>query len=583
MKTTFLSKILILILATVLLSTVLTVMFFNYTGISVFAKQKAEELSPRAKFISEMTGEYLQGRVGAKTFERAIGGMEYRIWDASVYVYDAFKNVIAYSNNKNTERDMTVLKNYVPRVLNGETLALPMTEDDMGVLMGEPVISDDETVIGAVFMIKPVDEVKTAVGGLIIALIITMLMVIVIMMIPAYFTSKRMTRPLKQISFVALSMAKGDFSVRAEEEGSVELASLAKSFNLLSDELSMTIGRLVYEKNKLKAVINGIKEGIIAVEREGNISYCNDSAIKLLGGSKGEKVQDIEAFKTVSKDLERVFNAECAECASQIKIEGRVLLYTITPLLDKANVPREAVVLIRDITESERLEQTRRDYVANVSHELRTPIASIRSLADALNDSLVKSEEDRARYYGYILRESMRLSRLVDDLLELSRLQSGTVELKKHYFDIIEIMYDMLDRFETAAREKGMEISLNIDEEIKEDPTVYSNVDRVEQLLVILTDNAIKHGEEGEVEIACKKEDDNVVITVSNAGEINSQDIEHIFERFYKADKSHSGNGTGLGLSIASEIAQLLGADISAENKNGRVRMQFTLKKYDAN
>ncbi len=581
MKTTFLSKILILILATVLLSTVLTVVFFNYTGITVFAKQKAEELSPRAKFISEMTGEYLQGRVGSQTFERAIGGMEYRIWDASVYVYDVYENVIAYSNNKNTARDLEVLKTYLSKVLSGTSLALPMTETDMGVLIGEPVLSDDENIIGAVFMIKPVGEVQTALGGLIIALIISMLIVVVIMMIPAYFTSKRMTRPLKQISFVALSMAKGDFSVRAEEKGSVELVSLAKSFNLLSDELSRTIGRLVYEKNKLKAVINGIKEGIIAVERNGNISYWNDAAIQLLGGSKGEKLNDIRAYADVSAAVQTVFGDEIKEYADEIKVGERVLAYTVTPLLDKANVSREAVVLIRDVTESVRLEQTRRDYVANVSHELRTPIASIRSLADALNDSLVKTEEDKARYYGYILHESIRLSRLIDDLLELSRLQSGTVKLQKYKFDIIEVMYDMADRFASVAEENGMDISLNITEELKADPLVYSNSDRVEQILVILTDNAIKHGNSGNVELSCTECEGDIIITVSNEGEIEKEDIEHIFERFYKADKSHSGKGTGIGLSIASELASLLGGSITAYSKNGRVDMVFKLKKSE--
>lgn len=581
MKTTFLAKILILILATVLLSTVLTVLFFNYTGISIFAKQKAEELSPRAKFIAEMTGEYLQGRVGSQTFERAIGGMEYRIWDASVYIYDSRQTVIAYYSNKNTSRYLGLLSKYVANVLSGETLTLPLNSD-IGVLMGEPVLSDDNTVIGAVFLIKPMGEVKTALGGLVIALVISMLVVVTIMMIPAYLTSKRMTRPLKQITGVALSMAKGDFSVRAEEEGSSELVSLAKSFNLLSDELSNTISRLMFEKNKLRAVINGIKEGIIAVDREGYILYYNDGAIKLLGGNEGDKITDIVAYSDVSEAAVKVFGDEPCEHQGEIRTDGKILAYSVTPLFDDGKVSREAVVLLRDITESARLEQTRRDYVANVSHELRTPIASIRSLADALNDGLVKNDADRARYYGYILKESIRLSHLIDDLLELSRLQSGTLVLEKYNFDILELLYDIPDRFSTLAQENSMEIVLDVKDEIAKNPMVYSNPERIEEVLVVLTDNAIKHGEKGEVIISSSEgEDDEVVITVSNNGEIAKEDIEHIFERFYKVDKSHSGKGTGLGLSIASETVALLGGRIWAKSADGRVEFSVSLKRKD--
>ncbi|MBQ9832589.1 MAG: HAMP domain-containing protein [Clostridia bacterium] len=570
-----------MILTTVLLSTVLTVLFFNYTGSEVFAKQKAEELSPRAKFIAEMTAEYLQGHVGAQTFERAIGGMDYRIWDASVYVFDYQENLIAYSQNSNVSKDITVLKRYIKDVLSGKTVALPTSENEVGVLMGEPSFSYDGTAIAAVFLIKPLGEVRTAIGGLVAALAISMLMVVAIMMIPAYFTSKRMTRPLKQISGVALSMAKGDFTVRAEETGSVELSNLARSFNLLSDELSRTIGYLTYEKNKLLAVINGLGEGIIAADRDGNIIHSNKAAVTLLGGSEEKALSNIPAYSHIREAADKAFTGDEKQYTGEIKVRDKVLVYTITPLFDSENISRETVTLIRDVTESVRLEQTRKDYVANVSHELRTPIASIRSLADALNDGLIKTDEDRSRYYGYILRESIRLSHLINDLLELSRLQSGSVALSKSNFDIAELLYDVADRFANSAQEKGMSIEPKVSDEVIASPMVYSNPDRVEQILIILLDNAVKHGESGKIQLKADNKDNDVVLTVSNDGYIDENDIGHIFERFYKVDKSHSGNGTGLGLSIANETVRLLGGKIKAECEKGRVEMTVTLSKNE--
>ena len=230
-------------------------------------------------------------------------------------------------------------------------------------------------------------------------------------------------------------------------------------------------------------------------------------------------------------------------------------------------------MLIRDITEASRLEQTRTEYVANVSHELRTPIASIRGLADALNDGMVKKDEDKARYYGYILRESMRLSRLIDDLLELSRLQSGTIALKKQFISINELIEDVADRYVSAAREKGLNVEIDIGEPYK----VYTNPDRAEQVLVALTDNAIKYGYSGTLRFSAEKKGDSLYISVSNPGSIADEDIDHVFERFYKADKSHAGQGTGLGLSIVYEVLDLLGERIWVKSENGTVTFTFTL------
>ena len=272
--------------------------------------------------------------------------------------------------------------------------------------------------------------------------------------------------------------------------------------------------------------------------------------------------------------MERLGGAK--DAAAEISIRDTVLRLSQTELFENNGCAEGAIIVIYDVTESERLEQTRREYVANVSHELRTPIASIRGLADALNDGLVRDEGDRARYYGYILKETLRLSRLIDDLLELSRLQSGAMVMEKGRVDLNDLLLDVADRYSALAEEHGMRLSLELPAGAL---LAWTNPDRAEQVLVALVDNAIKHAAPGgEIRLGARGAGTGeLTVWVQNRGEISETDLAHIFDRFYKVDKSHSGNGTGLGLSIAKEILDLMEERIFAESREGMVTFGFTL------
>jgi signal transduction histidine kinase len=227
--------------------------------------------------------------------------------------------------------------------------------------------------------------------------------------------------------------------------------------------------------------------------------------------------------------------------------------------------------------ESARLEQTRRDYVANVSHELRTPIASIRAIGETLRDGMAKTETKKELFYNNIVRESLRLSRLVDDLLELSRLQAGTEAMQKYNFDLREVLQNIYDIFGHLAMESNVSLKLSAD--LSNPIPVCSNADRLEQVLVILMDNAIKHTpENGAILLAVEESQGKLELWVSNTGVgIPAEDLPYIFERFYKVDKSHSGYGTGLGLSIAKEIVKGLGGQIFVESEAGNTKFTFTV------
>ena len=568
-KDTILRRIVVIILLSVLLSAVLTTAAFYYSGGRVFSGIKAKELRPRAEYLANITAEYLQGLITKESYERSIG-RGFKVWDASMYAYDACGDLFAYPANEDSTVNKDAISGLLQNVLKGESVYSPNTKNHAGVLIGEPVVSRFGNVIGALFLVKPLNELNAAMGSLIYALIISMIASSLIMILPAYLGSRSIVRPIRQMNVTANAMAGGNFTAKAEEEGTDELVQLGRSLNHLSAALSGTISDLTLEKNRLHAVINGIGEGIIAIDAEGKIIKTNSAALRLLGGSYADDITALPAYRQAAEDIGCVLGGETV--SKELKVRDRILRVAITPLTDGGR-GEGAVMLIRDITEASRLEQTRTEYVANVSHELRTPIASIRGLADALNDGLVKKDEDKARYYGYILRESMRLSRLIDDLLELSRLQSGTIAFKKQFISINELIEDVADRYASAASEKGLNVEIDIGEPYK----AYTNPDRAEQVLVALTDNAIKYGGSGTLRFSTEKKGDSLYISVSNPGSIADEDIDHVFERFYKADKSHAGQGTGLGLSIVNEVLELLGERIWVKSENGTVTFTFTL------
>ncbi|MEA4970213.1 MAG: histidine kinase dimerization/phospho-acceptor domain-containing protein [Candidatus Pelethousia sp.] len=573
-RNTILKKIVAVILLTVILSAALTALTFNYYGRSVFSRIKAKEMEPRAKYIADMTAEYLEGAIDGRGYTRAVSS-DYYIWDAMVYVYNAGGELFAYPARQEAAANAEALTAYLPSVLGGERLYSPNTENNLGVIIGEPVRGRRGSVIGAVFLIKPLGEVRAAIGSLLVALIVSMVAVTAIMIAPAYLGSRSIVQPIRQMQAIANAMAGGDFTVRAPDMGGDEIASLGKSLNYLSAALSATIGDLTFEKNRLTATLNGLGEGIVSFDASAEVTQFNPASLRLLGVKQGQEPTGSPLLEKLLPAIKAVLAGE-GTAQREMERGDAILRFTITSLYEGGRI-EGAVMLIQDVTEAVRLEKTRTEYVANVSHELRTPLASIRGLADALNDGLVKKEEDKARYYGYILHESLRLSRLIDDLLELSRLQSGAVALSKQSLCMDELIYDVADRYSAAAQEKGLAITANVPENCLRANT---NPDRTEQVLIALLDNAIKHTEgAGEIILTAQDQGSKLQISVSNPGEIGEKDLPHLFDRFYKVDQAHSGNGTGLGLSIAYEILSLLGESIWAESEDGRVTFTFTLEK----
>ncbi|MCR5200916.1 MAG: cell wall metabolism sensor histidine kinase WalK [Saccharofermentans sp.] len=434
-----------------------------------------------------------------------------------------------------------------------------------------------------------INEGNDLINGYINILLLSTLAAALAMMVPTIIFVELITEPLQEVNQIAKEYGRGNLRVRANEDHIGEAGELAESFNSMADKLSKSINELTNERNKLENIFNVISEGIMVFNRDGTVTFTNGTMADIFSkvprkNNFSEKIQ-IVPFEEFWEDL-----AECMETREEKKhtIENTSYAYeyTIVPRFD-ANDDEciGATGFFRDITEEHKLDMTRRDYVANISHELRTPLQTLRGLIEPLADGMVKKDEDRMRYYDIILNETLRLSRLIDDMLELSKLQSGTIAFQMYPFDLNELLNSILARFTPVMKDAG--IFFSVHSTTDKLPTVVGNPDRVNQILVILLDNAKKYTPKGgsiTITSDYNEEIGKVYISVSDTGQgIHEYDINHIFERFFKADRARGKKGTGLGLSIAKELLTYMGEDITVESEYGHgTKFTFTLKKAEA-
>lgn len=574
-RATFFKKLLLIMILACLLTAGLSGMIYSVTGIQMNANRIAKEMVPRAYSISRLATRYLNGQFPFDSFSD-FAVREQR--DSNIYIFDSQGNLVICSEGADTDALLNYLSKYISAVFEtGEEVTSTRWRSVAGIVVAVPILDNMGRVNGAVAVSRPRNQVGESMRSLVASLITSCVAALALLILPAYYVSKRISNPIKQMTKVATAMSSGDFTQRADESGTFELGTLGGALNHLSSALNTTIQELVIAKDRLHTILHGLSEGVIAIDEAENITYFNPAAIELLGCAE-EPAAILSALQEAAPLLKTVLVDKAPQ--SMLLHRGQSMLQvTISPSRESIDEKEtDAIVLLQDVSEYERLEQTRRDYVANVSHELRTPIASIRSLAEALNDGLIRDEENRSRYYGYILRESLRLTRLINDLLELSRLQSGTIALEKTTFQLDDLIAEVVERMQISASYSG--ISLNYTPQKLQ--RVFSNRDRIEQVLVALVDNAVKYADDdGSITVSAEQRDQKAIVSVKNTGHISERDLPHLFERFYKADASHSEGGTGLGLAITKEVLTQLDETIEAANEGGEAVMRFTVSLSD--
>ena len=597
-RSLFLRKMVFLVLVALCASALLSATLFNYAAGEVSKDNTEEIMIDKARSMASFLGSYADqdktlsdSEITGKLKSISAGYASRDVLGTFFLLYDANGSLIS-SSNPQTSEDLRLLSaidifctsnmltNSDNKNLRGE-----LDNDGSNVIMIQFPVQTENKLCGYLIIGDRISSSPAAVTGFSQVLILSTLVVSLFMLIPVYFASKRLIRPLNRVTDVANALGRGDFSIRANDKTKGEIGDLAASVNELAEKLSKSITSVTTERNRLKEIFDIISEGIVSVNKDLQPDYSNNAIATLFEKVPRknlftEKLQLIP-FEEVWEDFEN-----CIKTGETYErtIEAKDCAYssTIVPIKDNEKTIIGATGFFRDISEQERLEQTRRDYVANVSHELRTPLTAMRGLVEPLADGMVKKEEDRQRYYGIILHETMRLSRLIDDMLELSRLQARTLAFKTFPFDLNKL----LSEFETKFKPVMEDAELNFSVEYKTGPlpTVMGNPDRVEQIIVILLDNAKKYTPAGgsiTISTEYSDETDQVLVSVIDTGQgIHEYDIDHIFDRFYKADRARGKKGTGLGLAIAKELLSYMGETITVQSEYGEgTTFTFTLKR----
>ena len=481
--------------------------------------------------------------------------------------------------NKGEPQDFQILdvidsldQQLLKSLLDGNTAVdvrkLDFMQDQM-VFAGAPIQNSDGTTKGALLLCRSLREVSVANENMTKLMAIAFLIAGLIASAIAYAFSRRLTRPLTLLNQTAARMAEGFYGERVGITQNDEIGQLGTTLNLLSGRLSTVINTLNEEKSKLEKVLASIGEGIIAVDRQGRVVHHNQAALTLLAlPPRTEEAQSIK--QQLTEMLQRASDGD-ERVVSRFKVRNRIIEAVASPIRSEGDgATIGAVCLLRDISESERLEQMRRDYIANISHELRTPLTGIRGMVEPLLDGYIETEPERQECYRIIYQESLRLEKLIGEMLDLSRLQEGRIKLELAPMEPEGILEAASRRMKARAAECQVELAVEAEPGLM----VMGNEDRILQVLIILMDNALSFTPPGgKVTLSARRAPGKkVTLGVADTGAgIDPADLPYIWERFYKADKSRMRtSGTGLGLSIAKLVVELMGGTIAVDTKLGQ-------------
>ncbi|MDM5316063.1 ATP-binding protein [Fictibacillus sp. b24] len=442
------------------------------------------------------------------------------------------------------------------------------------IIYGEPYEAGNTK--GGVYVYQSIENVKKTTNHTKYLIFLAAGIAIILTTVFAFFLSTRITAPLRRMREAATSVAKGEFDMKVPILTHDEIGELGMTFNRMGRQLKNNITALNQEKEQLTSVLSSMADGVITFDRKMNILVTNPPADRFLQAFYYESGMKTEVNGNVPEAVRQLFQQVVSlesEQMTEIAIQGRSWVVVMTPLYDQSLI-RGAVAVLRDMTEERRMDKLREDFVANVSHELKTPIAMLQGYSEAIVDDIAESEEEKKELAGIILDESKRMGRLVNELLDLARLEAGHMKLHYASLAIVPFAERIVRKFQGPAKDRDIQLNLSIDgnldshqDQIEVDP------DRIEQVLTNLIDNAIRHTAQGGfVNLSIGVSQQNVKFYVSDNGSgIKEEDLPFVFERFYKGDKARTrgkSGGTGLGLAIARNIVEAHGGQISVHSKN---------------
>ncbi len=426
--------------------------------------------------------------------------------------------------------------------------------------------------LGVMRVSMPLAELEMPVGRLSRTIMFTGLLVAVFAIVLATYVASRTINPIRQLTGVVERVAQGDLRARLLPTTHDEMGQLTRAFNTMADELHDKVTMLAQERAFLSGVLNTMADGVIITDENGLVLLTNPAALRILA-FPGKGAQS-RTFAQVTRDRQLVelwdaCRQNGVEQTAMVEAGGRnaFLQAVITPLNESA--PPRFLVILQDLTRIRQLETIRRDFISNISHELRTPLASLSLVVETLKDGAIDDPAAAQRFLSFIESELSTLTQMVEELLELSQVESGQVPFRLKVTPVAKLIKKPVKRLSPQAERANIAVEVDIPEDI---PPVLADSRRIQQVVMNLLHNALKFTPEGgHVTLKAEVAGPEVVISVKDTGVgIPADDVPRIFERFYKTDRARADDGVGLGLSIAKHIVLGHGGRIWVESVEGR-------------
>jgi two-component system phosphate regulon sensor histidine kinase PhoR len=447
----------------------------------------------------------------------------------------------------------------------------PVDDEDVSAFYVATMVRSEGTPIGLLHLTYPTDPLYEKLALLNRQIVPPAVMALLLILLLVYAASQYMALGVRRMTQVVERITEGDLGARVTMLRHSEFGALAASFNNMAEKLQRQMKKRAREKDRLNTVLHVMTDGVIILNRHGSVKLINPAGARMLN-------------TTVDKAMHRSFvqavrDHRIAEVWKRCQMSGReevaaieigvtqFMRVVVTPFLRRAG--RGYLVMLQDLTQMRRLQTIRQDFISNISHELRTPLASLRALTETLRDGALDDPPAAARFLDRMEVEVDALTQMVEELLELSRIESGQVPLRLNPVLPHATIVPAVERLRPQA-ERGQ---LTLDVQVERDmPLVLVDADRIHQVVTNIVHNAIKFTPSGgTITVSASSDDATVTVVVTDTGiGISAADLPRIFERFFKTDRSRAVGGTGLGLAIAKHIVQAHGGRIWATSQEGK-------------
>jgi two-component system phosphate regulon sensor histidine kinase PhoR len=454
----------------------------------------------------------------------------------------------------------------------GESNRFSATIKEQMMYVAVPVKSQGQ-VLGIARVALPVAEVEQNVSRVTRIIILATIIIALLAVLAAWLIARAVTQPIRQVTRAAKRISAGQLGQKIAVGTQDEIGQLAQAFNEMSVNLKTTVDTISTEKSRLDGVLANMADGVIMTDVEGAVVLANAAAGRLFGFKESdalnrpliEMVHDHEVDEILKLCL-KTGKEQAVQFESGIA--RRFLRAIAVPLPSQAR-SQGTLILLQDLTELRNLQTMRRELVGNISHELRTPIAGIKAMVETLQNGAIDEKETAMDFLSRIQGEADRLTQMVAELTQLSRIESGRAELKMETINLNALADDVITEINPLAERQQVTLSKDLRADL---PRVQADRDRIRQTIINLVHNAVKFNKPGgKVTVASAYDDNSVSLTVTDTGiGISRDNLPHIFERFFKADKARSGGGSGLGLAIAKHTIQAHGGNISVQSVEGR-------------